>query len=108
PAATSSASAFNPAISVVLAGNFADTSRDPGNWGIAGFMPNGGEIGPGERSFNLGESELTFAANVDPYFSAQLTAAISGENEIEVEEAFFRTSALPAGFTAKGGRFFSG
>ena len=108
PAATSSASAFNPAISVVLAGNFADTSRDPGDWGIAGFMPNGGEIGPGERSFNLGESELTFAANVDPYFSAQLTAAISGENEIEVEEAFFRTSALPAGFTAKGGRFFSG
>ena len=108
PAATSSASAFNPAISVVLAGNYADTSRDPGDWGIAGFMPNGGEIGPGERSFNLGESELTFAANVDPYFSAQLTAAISGENEIEVEEAFFRTSALPAGFTAKGGRFFSG
>ncbi len=108
PAATSSASAFNPAISVVLAGNYADTSRDPGDWGIAGFMPSGGETGPGEQSFNLGESELTFAANVDPYFSAQLTAAISGENEIEVEEAFFRTSALPAGFTAKGGRFFSG
>ena len=75
---------------------------------IAGFMPNGGEIGPGERSFSLGESELTFAASVDPYFSAQLTAAITGEDEIEVEEAFFRTLALPAGFTVKGGRFFSG
>ena len=66
------------------------------------------KIGPGERSFNLGESELTFAASVDPYFSAQLTAAITGEDEIEVEEAFFRTLALPAGFVAKGGRFFSG
>ena len=92
----------------MLAGNYADTSREPGDWRIAGFMPNGGEIGPGERSFNLGESELTFAASVDPYFSAQLTAAITGEDEIEVEEAFFRTLALPAGFTAKGGRFFSG
>jgi hypothetical protein len=106
--AGSSASAFNPAISLVLAGHYADTSRDTEDWGIAGFMPNGGEIGPGERSFNLGESELTLAASVDPYFSATLTAAITGEDEIEVEEAFFRTSSLPAGFTLKGGRFFSG
>ncbi len=48
------------------------------------------------------------AASVDPYFSATLIAAITPEDEIEVEEAYFRTSALPAGFTAKGGRFFSG
>lgn len=109
PAApASSASAFNPAISLVLAGSYADTSRDPGDWRMAGFMPNGGEVGPGERSFSLGESEITLAANVDPYFTAQLTAAITGEDEIEVEEAFFRTLALPAGLTAKGGRFFSG
>ena len=104
----SGASAFNPAISVILAGNYADTSRDPADWAMAGFMPNGGEVGPGERSFNLGESELTVAASVDPYFTAQLTAAITGEDEIEVEEAYFRTTALPEGFTLKGGRFFSG
>jgi hypothetical protein len=65
-------------------------------------------VGPGERSFNLGESELTFAANIDPYFAGQLTAAITGENEIEVEEAFVRTTALPQGFTGKLGRLFSG
>jgi hypothetical protein len=104
----SSPSAFNPAISLVLAGSYADTARDPGDWHMAGFMPNGGEVGPGERSFSLGESELTLAASVDPYFAAQLTAAITGEDEIEVEEAYFRTLAMPAGFTAKGGRFFSG
>ena len=40
------------------------------HWRIAGFMPSGGEVGPGERSFNLGESELTLSASVDPYFSA--------------------------------------
>jgi hypothetical protein len=72
------------------------------------FLPNGGEIGPGERSFSLGESEMTLAASVDPYFTGQLTVAITGEDEIEVEEAFFRTLALPAGLIAKGGRFFSG
>jgi hypothetical protein len=100
--------AFNPAISLILAGSYTDTSRDPSDWHIGGFIPSGGEVGPGERSFNLGESEITLFANVDPYFSAQMTAALTPENEVEVEEAFFRTLALPEGFTAKGGRFFSG
>jgi hypothetical protein len=108
PAGTrSAASAFNPAISMILAGTYTSTSEDPGSWRIAGFMPNDGEIGPVERSFSLGESELTLAANVDPYFSAQLTAAIAGEDEIAVEEAFFRTLALHSGLSVKGGRFFS-
>jgi len=101
-------SAFNPAISVILAGNYADLSQDPTDYNFAGFMPSGGEIGPGERSFNLGESEITFSASVDPYFSANLTVALSPENELGVEEAFFRTTSLPAGFSVKGGRFFSG
>ena len=106
PARTSSA--FNPSISVILAGNYADLSQDPGDFNFAGFMPSGGEIGPGDRSFNLGESEVTFAASVDPYFTAALTMALSPEGEIGVEEAFARTTSLPAGFSVKGGRFFSG
>ncbi|HUQ11219.1 MAG TPA: outer membrane beta-barrel protein [Steroidobacteraceae bacterium] len=108
PASGAGAAAFNPSISVVLGGSYTSAHRDPGDWNIAGFTPAGDEIGPGERSFNLGESEMTIAASVDPYFSAQLTAAITGENEIEVEEAFVRTASLPDGFTAKLGRFFSG
>jgi hypothetical protein len=101
-------SAFNPAISLILGGSFTNSSRDPSDWRIAGFVPSGDEIGPGERSFNLGESELTFSASIDPYFSGQLTAAITGDDEIEVEEAFFRTTALRDGLSIKGGRFFSG
>ena len=110
PAASSqgSASAFNPAISVILGGNFANLSQDPADYHIAGFLPAGDEVGPGDRSFNLGESELTLAANVDPYFSGSLTVAMSPDNELGVEEAFFRTIALPSGLSLKGGRFFSG
>jgi hypothetical protein len=104
----SAASAFNPAISLNLGGTYTDTSREPADWRIAGFIPSGGEVGPGERSFNLSESELALTANVDPYFSATMIAALSAEDEVEVEEAYFRTLALPSGFTAKGGRFFSG
>ena len=107
-AAARKSSAFNPSISVILAGNYADLSQDPGDFNFAGFMPSGGEVGPGDRSFNLGESEVTFAASVDPYFTAALTMALSPEGEIGVEEAFARTTSLPAGFSVKGGRFFSG
>src|SRR4051812_32612318 len=108
PASGGGSNAFNPSISVILGGTYTSASRDPQSWNIAGFTPGGDEIGPGDRSFSLGESELTIAANVDPYFSAQLTASITGEDEIGVEEAFVRSSALPDGFTAKLGRFFSG
>jgi hypothetical protein len=108
PAPARTSAAFNPSISAILTGNYADLSQDPADFNFAGFMPSGGEVGPGERSFNLGESEVTIAASVDPYFSAALTVALSSEGEIGVEEAFARTTSLPAGFTVKGGRFFSG
>jgi len=108
PQAGGGANAFNPAISMILAGNYTSLSEDPNTYRIAGFIPNDGEVGPGERSFNLGESELTVAANIDPYFFGNVTASITGDNEIEVEEAYVRTLALHNGLTAKGGRFFSG
>src|SRR5689334_6074129 len=46
--------AFNPAISVILAGTYGHLSEDPSTYRIAGFIPSGDEVGPGERSFNLG------------------------------------------------------
>jgi len=107
PSAGGGQTAFNPSVSVILAGNYANLSQDPASYRIAGFM-TGGEVGPGERSFNLGESELTFNANVDPYFMANLTAAIEADDSIHAEEAYFKTLALPYGLLLKGGRFFSG
>ena len=107
PQATRSAATFNPAISLILAGNYANLSNSPEDYAIQGFIPAGDEIGPGERGFNLGETELTISASIDPYFMGAMTVAITPENEIEIEEAYFRTLALGEGFTVKGGQFFS-
>ncbi len=108
PAATASnPTAFNPAISLILTGTYANLSQNPEDYAIQGFIPAGDGVGPGDRSFNLGESELTIAANVDPYFMANFTASVTSDNEIEIEEAYFRTTALPFGFNVKGGQFLS-
>ena len=103
-----SANSFNPAISLILQGTAATSSQDPNTFRLDGFAPPGGEIGPAPRGFSLGESEISIAANVDPYFLGQLTASFTPDNEIEVEEAFFQTLSLGQGFTLKGGRFLSG
>ena len=107
PAAPVAANAFNPEISLILAGTYAAFSQNPDTYQITGFIP-GGEIGPGKRGFSLGESELSFSGSVDPRFRGTLTVALTPDNEAEVEEAFVQTTALPHGFTLKAGRFLSG
>ncbi len=104
----SSASAFNPEVSLILSGSYANLSQDPANYRIAGFMPNGGEIGPGQRGFGLGESELVVAANIDSYLRGQFTLAVTPEDTVAVEEAFVQSLGLGSGFTLKAGRFYSG
>lgn len=99
---------FNPAVSLILQGTAARSSRDPDSYQITGFAPSGGEVAPAPRGLSLGESELIVTASIDPYFRGQLVAALTPENEVEVEEAFFQTLALGRGFTLKGGRFLSG
>jgi hypothetical protein len=106
PAATAS-NAFNPNIALVLGGTYANLSQDPAEYRIQGFVPPAGEVGPGKRSFNLGESELTMSANIDPTFAGQLTFALSGEDTVGVEEAYVRTRELSNGLNFKGGRFLS-
>ncbi|MDP2155699.1 MAG: TonB-dependent receptor, partial [Sulfuricella sp.] len=110
PAAAPSASAgaFNPEVSLILSGTYANLSQDPANYRIGGFLPNGGEIGPGQRGFGLGESELVIAANIDPNWRGQFMLAVTPENTVEVEEAFVQSLGLGNGLTVKGGRFLSG
>ncbi len=104
---SSAANAFNPAVSAILTGTYGQFSQDPDNYAIPGFAL-GEETGPGERGFSLGESEVTISANVDDKFYGSLTAALAPDGGVDVEEAYFQTTALPQGFTLKAGRFFSG
>jgi hypothetical protein len=106
-AATASASAFNPAISAILGGSYANLSQDPKQYRIQGFVPGGEDIGPGSRSFNLGESELTLSASIDPRFAGQMTFALTPDNSVSVEEAFFQTRGLSNGLNLKAGRMLS-
>lgn len=118
PAAPAGASAFNPEISLVLAGTYTRLSQDPAsyqttpdarNYHIHGFVPSLGEIAPPRRGFGLGESELSLAANIDPNWRGRFTAAIPSEGGgAEVEEAFIQSLGLGNGLGFKAGRFLSG
>jgi hypothetical protein len=100
-----SSNAFNPDISLILSGTYANRSRDS-DYHITGFQA-GGEIGPGTRGFSLGESELGVYASVDPNFYGGLNLALAPDNSVGVEEAFIQTTSLPYSITLKAGRFFS-
>jgi hypothetical protein len=110
-AAKPATNAFNPDISLILQGIAARASQNPDDYQITGFAPSGsdggGEVAPPRRGFSLGESELVVSSNIDPYFRGQLVAALTPDNDVEVEEAFFQTLGLGRGFTVKGGRFLS-
>jgi hypothetical protein len=101
------ASAFNPAIGVVLDGKFTAYGKDPDTYRIKGFAL-GDEAGLDPRGFGLGESEISFSSNIDQWLYGNLVVSIEREGDVSVEEAFLQTTALPYGFTARAGRFFSG
>ncbi len=101
--------AFNPAIAVILNGQYAHHSQDPDHYMRAGFPVVEG-TGPGPQGLSLGESEISFAANVDDKFYGQFTVSYhdnNGDVGAEIEEAYIDTLTLPDGFNLRAGRFFS-
>lgn len=101
--------AFNPSISAVIVGTATSFSSDVSE--IAGFGV--GEEGErGGEGLSLGETELTFSANIDDKFAGSVTAAIvreDGSDKVELEEAYFQTlpgAGLPDGLRLKAGRAF--
>jgi hypothetical protein len=71
----------------------------------------GGGHDPQRRGFTVSNVELSFSGAVDPYLTAEahLVTLIdaAGETGVELEEAFARTQALPAGLELKAGQFFT-
>jgi hypothetical protein len=100
---------MNPAISLILDTLYYHSSLSKNE---LESMSTPGYIGNPQppafkEGFNLREAELWFFAPVDPYFNLYATFPIT-ENGIEVEEAYFVTTSLPAGLQVKGGKFKSG
>lgn len=99
---------FNPAISLILSGLYTHTSQDPANYQIAGFpLPGDVQVGPGTQGFSLTETELAFAASVDPWLRGAANIALEANNTFSTEEAYIQTTSLGHGFSVKAGRFFS-
>lgn len=105
---TSTPSLMNPAIGLTLDtfyynSNLSNAELD--SRGSPGFLKS--PLDHPDQGFNLRATELTFFAPVDPYFNLYATIPFSEEGG-ELEEAYFVTTSLPAGFQLKGGKFKSG
>lgn len=103
-AAETTGNEFNPAISLILDGRYADFDDD--GFELPGFQI-GGEAGLPEKGFSLGHTELTASASIDQTLYGEFTAALE-EGAVEIEEAYVETLGLGGGVTLRGGRFFSG
>lgn len=86
--AATSANVFNPAISAI-------------GW----FQAQSGRLDDPADAFRLKEVELGIQSVVDPYGRADFFIAAGEGGELEVEEGYLTLLALPAGVSAKLGRF---
>ena len=75
-----------------------------------GNLERGGHD-PNKNGFSLQQAELFVGGTVDPYFDAQANISFAvdaeGETQVELEEAFFVTRALPWGLQGKGGQYLT-
>jgi hypothetical protein len=70
-----------------------------------------GDHDPLQRGFTVPNEEIFFDGAVDPYFKgvADIVFKLNEDNEtdVELEEVYLTTTALPWNLQAKGGQFFS-
>ena len=58
------------------------------------------------NGFNFNYAELILSSTVDPYFTMDAIFHFS-QVGVEIEEAYFTTSSMPAGLRVRGGKFLS-
>ena len=73
-------------MSLVLSGQYTNTSANPAAYSISGFqLPRLSDAGPGARSFNLGESELGMSANIDPWLRGAANISLHGDDTVSIK-----------------------
>ena len=98
--------ALNPDISAILdltggyaQRNFISRSGDDPKFD--------GDSSSHASGFTMQEAELALSSIVDPYFKGEFYLAIPNSGEVEIEEAFATTLALPSDLQIKAGKFRS-
>ena len=70
-----------------------------------------GDHDPVQRGFSLRNAEIALDGAVDPYFKGFANIVFkldrNNETEIELEETYLQSTALPANLQLKGGQFFA-
>ena len=109
--ASFSQNAYLPDMAFIL--NMSALSRNVKNsdyegYAIPGFVASGDAETPfnANNGLNFNYAEVALGSTVDPYFDAFAIFHISPD-ELEIEEAFVKTRALPYGFQVKAGKFKS-
>lgn len=72
----------------------------------AGGHDHEGGKGISTRGFSLNHTELEVQRRIDPYWRGQAIFAVQDES-VDVEEAWFQSSAIGEGIGLKGGRYRS-
>jgi hypothetical protein len=85
--------------------NVAAGTSDARDSEIADALQRGGHD-PNQRGFTFQQLDLSIEGQVDDYFSA-IAHIVFGEDEVELEEAYVSTEALPADLTLKAGYFYT-
>jgi hypothetical protein len=72
----------------------------------------GGGHDPRKRGFTVQNVELSLSGAVDPYLTGEAHVIffldpLSGETQVELEEAFLTTTSLPHGLQLEAGHFFT-
>ncbi|MGE0798959.1 MAG: hypothetical protein AB7G13_33915 [Lautropia sp.] len=103
-----------PASAQSAAGGSPSAASAPGiDYGLildGGYASRDLALGGRARGFGLGHTEATVGGNIDDLFAGRATAALhdhDGSIEVELEEAFIETRALPQGLSLRAGRFLS-
>lgn len=100
---------FVPNISAILDVSYIIRDMgdiENGSMYTPGYFTIGEDYNHGPKGFSFNYFELALESVVDPYFDL-FTVFQFINGEFSIEEAFFKTRSLPAGFQLKGGKFFS-
>jgi hypothetical protein len=98
---------MNPDVSAIIDAVGGYWQRRP--LSLAGDDPDlGGTLKTPGGGMTIQEAEVAFQSNIDPYWHGDLFLTIPNQGNLEVEEGFLTTTALPADLQLKAGIFRAG